>query len=76
MNLVLQERPMHDQLLHLDCFQSFDHGKHDLERIDHGFLCSPCISFQVVGEMIFFVFWKFPMSVAMRSSLLNHIVRN
>ena len=46
-DLHLQERPMHDKLLHLDCFQSFAHGKYDLERIGHGFLCSPslCISF-------------------------------
>ena len=46
-DLHLQERPMHDKLLHLDCFQSFAHGKHDLARIGHGFLCGPslCISF-------------------------------
>ena len=25
-------------LLHLDCFQSFGHGIHDLVRIGHGFL--------------------------------------
>ena len=37
-DLLLQERPMHDKLLHLVGFQSFVHGKHDLARIDHGFL--------------------------------------
>ena len=45
-DLHLQERPMHDKLLHLDCFQSFAHGISDLARIGHGFLHSFfCISF-------------------------------
>ena len=46
-DLYLQEHPMHDKLLHLDGFQSFAHGKCDLARIGHGFLCGPslCISF-------------------------------
>ena len=37
-DLHLQEHPIFDKLLHLDCFQSFVHGKHDLVRIGHGFL--------------------------------------
>ena len=32
--------------------------------------------FQIMGLMIFFLFWSFPISVAMRSSLLNHVVWN
>ena len=49
-DLHLQEHPMLDKLLHLDCFhQSFAHGKHDLVRIGHGFLGSPsfCFSFSI-----------------------------
>ena len=42
-HLVLQERPTHDKLLHLDCFGSSVYGKHDLARIGHGFLCSPSL---------------------------------
>ena len=46
-DLHLQEHPMHVKLPHLDCFQSFVHGKHDLVRIGRGFLGCPyiCISF-------------------------------
>ena len=32
--------------------------------------------FQIMGLMIFFVFWKFPISVAMRSSLLDYVFWN
>ena len=32
--------------------------------------------FQIMGLMIFFLLWSFPISVAMRSSLLNHVVWN
>ena len=32
--------------------------------------------FQIMGQMIFFVFWKFPISVAARSSLLNDVFWN
>ena len=32
--------------------------------------------FQAIGQIIFSVFWKFPISVAMRSSLLNHVIWN
>ena len=32
--------------------------------------------FQIMGNMIFSLFLSFPISVAMRSSLLNHMVRN
>ena len=34
-DLNLQEHPIVDKVLHLDCFQSFVHGKHDLIRIGH-----------------------------------------
>ena len=37
-DLHLQEHPIVDKLLHLDCFQSFGHGIHDLVRIGHRFL--------------------------------------
>ena len=49
-DLHLQEQPIVDKLLHLDCFQSLGHGNHDLIRIDHGFLgtVSFCIS-SVIG---------------------------
>ena len=42
---------MHDKLLHLDCVESSVHGKHDLARIDPGFLCCLpfCISFSTYG---------------------------
>ena len=29
-----------------------------------------------MGQIIFFVFWKFPISVAMRSSLLDYVFWN
>ena len=32
--------------------------------------------FQVIGQIIFFVFWKFPISVAVRSSLLDGVFWN
>ena len=62
----------------------FDHVRVEMHEIqdrsksDRGSLwnASWCISFQIVGNVIFSLFWSFPISVAMRSSLLNHIVRN
>ena len=44
-DLHLPERPMHDKLLHLDCFRVFVHGKHDPARIGHGFLCGPSLCY-------------------------------
>ena len=32
--------------------------------------------FQVIGQVIFFVSWKFPISVAVRSSLLDDVFWN
>ena len=32
--------------------------------------------FQIMDQMIFFLFWSFPISVAMKSSLLDDILRN
>ena len=32
--------------------------------------------FQIMGLMIFFLFWSFPISVAMRSSLLDYVLWN
>ena len=32
--------------------------------------------FQIMGRMIFFLFWSFPVSVAMRSSLLDYVFWN
>ena len=29
--------------------------------------------FQIMGQMIFFLFWSFPISVAMKSSLLDYV---
>ena len=29
---------------------------------------------QIMGKMIFFLFWSFPISVAMKSSLLNYVI--
>ena len=37
-DLHLQEHPIVDKLLHLDCVQSFGHGIHDLVKNGHGFL--------------------------------------
>ena len=64
----LQEHPIVDELLHLDCFQSFVHGKHDQKRIGHEFpgTFSFCTS-SSIG-------WFFPISVAVRSSLLDDIL--
>ena len=69
---------MHDKLLHLDCFQSFAHEKHDLARIGHGFFVVTVNAslFQVIGQIIFSVSWKFPISVAVRSSLLDDVFWN
>ena len=64
-DLVVQERPMRDKLLHLDSFRPFARGKHDLARTDHGFLCSPsfCTSFSSYGPddilcLLDDVFWN------------------
>ena len=35
-DLVLQERPMHDKLLHLDHVRAYIYENHDLARNDHG----------------------------------------
>ena len=32
--------------------------------------------FQVMGQIIFFLFWSFPISVAMKSSLLDYVFWN
>ena len=32
--------------------------------------------FQIMDLLIFFLLWSFPISVAMRSSLLNHVLWN
>ena len=32
--------------------------------------------FHIIGLMIFFLFWSFPIFVAMRSSLLNYVIWN
>ena len=32
--------------------------------------------FQIMGQMIFFLFWSFPISVAMVSSLLDYVFWN
>ena len=32
--------------------------------------------FQILEQMIFFLFWSFPISVAMRSSLLDYVIWN
>ena len=75
-DLVLQERPMHDKHLHLVCFGSSADGKHDLARIDHGFL------WIVFLMHLFFKLWawwsslfseSFPVS---RSSLLDYVFWN
>ena len=71
-----QEHPIVDKLLHLDCFQSFGHRKHDLTRIDHGFLgtFSFYISSSIGKPDNILCLLVFPISVAMRSSLLDDIL--
>ena len=73
-DLHLQEHPSVDKLLHLDYVQSFGHGIHALVRFGHGFLGTFFFAFllQLVSQIIF-VSWLFPISVAMRSSLLDDI---
>ena len=72
----LQEHPIVDKLLHLDCVQSFVHGKHDLIRIGHEFLGTFSFAFllQLVSQIILFVSWLFTISVAVRSSLLDYVL--
>ena len=68
---------MLDKLLHLVYVQSFGYGIHDLEGICHGFLGTFfffAILLQLVSQIMFFVSWLFPISVAMRSSLLYDIL--
>ena len=74
--LHLQEHPMLDKLLHLDCFQS--HGKHDLVETVMDSLVVPLFAslFQLIGQIIFSASWLFPISVAVRSSLLDDVLWN
>ena len=59
----------------------FEHGFTKI-RISQETFVDPLITlldaslFQIMGLMIFFLLWSFPTSVAMRSSLLNHVVWN
>ena len=71
-----QEHPIVDKLLHLVYVQSFGHGIHDLVIIGHGFLGTFlfAVLLQLVSQILFFVSWLFPISVAMRSSLLVSIL--
>ena len=78
-NLVLQDRSIQDKHLHLDCFRASFHGKYDLDRKNRrtnpqSFLVH--LFFSNNGQEIFFLFWSFPISVAMKLSLLNHVVWN
>ena len=71
-----QEHPIVDKFLHLDDFQSFEHGILDLVAIGHGFLGNLSFAFllQLVSRIIFFVSQLFPISMSMRSSLLDDIL--
>ena len=57
----------------------FEHGFTKI-RISHETIVNPCEFsldaplVQNMGQMIFFLFWSFPTSVAMRSSLLNYVL--
>ena len=77
-NLVLQDRPIQGKHLHLDHVRAYIYENHDLARNDHG-SCKSFVDaslFQIMGQMIFFLLWSFPISVAMRSSLLDYVVWN
>ena len=76
-----QEHPIVDKLLRLDDFQSFDYGILDLVGIGHGFLGTVSFFFfafllQLVSQIIFFVSCLFPISMSMRPSLLDDILRD
>ena len=71
--LTLQDRPILDKHLHLDHVRGMDLRKNMIsqETIMDPFESSLDASlFQIMGQMIFFLFWSFPISVAMRSSFL------
>ena len=75
-----QEHPIVDQDLRLDDFQSFEYGILDLVGIGHGLLGNLFFFFafllQLVSRFIFFVSRLFPISMSMRSSLLDDILRD
>ena len=74
-----QEHPVVDKDLRLDDVQSFEYGIRDLVGIGHGFLgtFSFCISsVNWLASIIFFVSCFFAISVSMRSSLLDDILRD
>ena len=73
-----QEHPIVDKRLRLDDFQSFEYGILDLVGIGHGFLGNLFFAFllQLVSRKIFFVSQLFPISMSMRSFLLDDILRD
>ena len=74
-----QEHPIIDKDLRLDCVQSFEYGILDLVGIGHGFLGNLfffAFLLQLVSQTIFFVSQLFTISMSMRSSLLDEILRD
>ena len=57
----------------------FEHGFTKI-TISHETIVNSCelpldaSLFQIMGKMIFFLFWNFPISVAMKSFLLNYVL--
>ena len=74
-----QVHPIVDKDLRLDDFLSFEYGILDLACIGHGFLGNLshfAFLLQLVSSIIFFVSRLFTMSMSMRSSLLDDILRD
>ena len=62
--------PVSDKHLHLD------HVRASRKTIVDPSESFDATLFQIMGQMIFFLFWSFPMSLAMRFSLLNKVFWN
>ena len=76
---IPQVHPIVDKDLRLDDFLSFEYGILDLACIGHGFLGNLshfAFLLQLVSSIIFFVSRLFTMSMSMKSSLLDDILRD
>ena len=76
-DLVLQDRPIYDVFISI----MFDHPLRE-NMISQETIMDPCefsfdaSLFQIMGQIILFIFWSFPISVAMKSSLLDDVFWN
>ena len=77
-DLHLPEHPIFGKVFRLDYFQSFDDGILDFVRIDHEFHEELFLALllQLVGRKVFPVSRLFTISMSVRSSFLDDVLRN